>query len=67
VHSLAEHQSDLEELGWFLALPLIAAVNALVVALIAALSLPAAPGFWAFLQQRGSVMLRFALWMRGLF
>jgi hypothetical protein len=67
VHSLAEHQSDLEELGWFLALPLIAAVNALVVALIAALSLPAAPGFWAFLQQSGSVMLRFALWMRGLF
>jgi len=67
VHSLSEHQSDLEELGWFLALPVIVAVNALVVALIAGLSLPEAPSFWAFLAQSGSVMLRLALWARGLF
>jgi hypothetical protein len=67
IHSLSERQSDLEDLGWFLALPVIVSVNALVVALIVAISLPEAPGFWAFLSQSGSVMLRFALWARGLF
>jgi len=67
VHSLGEHQSDLDEVGWFMALPLIAAVNILVVALVASLSLPEAPSFWAFMKIAGHDMLRFALWVHSLF
>ena len=59
--SLGEHQSDLEELGWFLALPLITAINVWVVALVSSLSLPEAPGFWAFFAMAGHDMARFAL------
>jgi hypothetical protein len=67
LHTLAEHQSDLEEVGWFLAIPLILCVNAIVVVLILSLSFPEAPSFLAFLKAVSIDSWSLVLWARSLF
>jgi hypothetical protein len=65
--SLREHQSDLAEVGWFFAFPLIAGVNCLVVAFVLGLCIPESPHFLPYLEASGGNLLRFSRWTASLF
>ncbi len=64
-HSLRQHQSDIAEVGWFLALPLILSLNVLIAALVLRLLCPGPTDLGALLSGTFSDLASFAHWLRA--
>ena len=63
-YSLKQHQSDIAEVGWFFAIPLILALNTVIGVLVLRLMAPEGVSLKAFFVDTGVVLAAAARWIR---
>jgi hypothetical protein len=63
-YSLKQHQSDIAEVGWFFAIPLILALNTVISVLVLRLMAPEGVSLKAFFVDTGVVLAAAARWIR---